>query len=75
MNNQKFKQGETIYLIDKIGYVRLAKFVSIYGSKSVEAIDIETGNECRGFGFALTPENRAALVTLYSEYDVPKIPK
>lgn len=73
MKNE-FKVGEPIFLIDRINYVRLAKFHSSYGSKSVEAVDIETGDSCRGYGFAITPENREALVTLYGEDEVPELP-
>lgn len=73
MKNE-FKVGEPIFLIDRINYVRLAKFHSRYGSSTVEAVDIETGDSCRGSGFAVTPENRQALVTLYSEDEVPELP-
>lgn len=72
--NNNFEPGDLIFLIDRIGFVCLAKYKSNYGSKSVEAIDIETNNCYWGYGFAATPENREALVTLYSEDDVPRLP-
>lgn len=74
MSNKEFKPGDLIFLIDRIGFVCLAKYKSNYGSKSVEAVDIETNNCYWGYGFAATPENREALVTLYSEDEVPKLP-
>ena len=72
--NNNFEPGDLIFLIDRIGFVCLAKYKSNYGSKSVEAVDIETNNCYWGYGFAATPENREALVTLYSEDDVPRLP-
>lgn len=70
----EFKAGDLIFLIDRVNYIRLAKYTANFGSKSVEAIDIETGDDCRGYGFAVTPENRQALVTLYGEDEVPELP-
>lgn len=72
--NSEFKPGDLIFLIDRIGFVRLAKYKSNYGSRSVEALDIDSNDCYWGYGFTATPENREALVTLYSEETVPKIP-
>lgn len=68
------KPGDLIFLIDRVNNVRLVKYVSNYGSKTVEAIDIETDSDYLGYGFAATPENRDALTTLYGEDAVPKLP-
>lgn len=73
MKNE-FKPGELIYLVNRVDSVDLAKFKSTFGSKSVIAVDIETGNEYYGYGFAATPENRQALITLYGEDSVPRLP-
>ena len=73
MKNE-FKAGEIIYLIDRIGCVRLAEFTSKYGSKTVEAVDATTDDSYLGVGFAVTRENREALVTLYGEDAVPELP-
>lgn len=74
MSNKEFKPGDLIFLIDRVNYLHLARFESYYASKTVEAIDIETHNKYWGYGFAAIPENREALVTLYSEDDVPRLP-
>lgn len=74
MSNKEFKPGDLIFLIDRVNYLHLVRFESYYASKTVEAIDIKTHNKYWGYGFAATPENREALVTLYGEDEVPKIP-
>lgn len=74
MTSNEFKPGELIFLIDRVNNVRLVKYVTNFGSKTVEARDTETDNDYLGYGFAATPENREALVTLYSEDEVPKLP-
>lgn len=74
MSNKEFKPGDLIFLINRANEILLAKFESYYGHNSVEAIDIISNIKYWGFGYAPTPENRQALVTLAGEDAVPKLP-
>lgn len=74
MSNKEFKPGDLIFLINRANEILLAKFESYYGHNSVEAIDVISNIKYWGFGYATTPENRQALVTLSGEDAVPKLP-
>lgn len=69
-----FKAGDLVFVVDTSNSVRLGEFDRTYSSKASQIIDSRTGECYFGFGYKATPENHQALVTLYGEDAVPKLP-